>query len=329
MTCKTSVVILSYNNFDTTTGPCLDSLLNSSGPGDFEIVVVDNGSSDKTPRMLNRIAAENDRINVIINKTNRGFAGGNNDGVSKASGDVVILLNSDTLVPAGAMEKLSFLLWKNENWGLVSPSTNEAGNEQKIYTRGKDSRSILAEGAKWCRHSNEDWFESERLDFFCVGMRKRLYEDLGGLDENFGLGYYEDTDFSIKATKRNCKMVYTESVFVYHQAGQSFSRHGSKAVKKLMKANRRKLIKKHGNTFKLHHIRDVNLKVMQGYAESVANNCKDAAYHKNIEYRFEQRMKHAKTLYPNNPIKKLRYGFALKQVEKTFTASLKTLGWSK
>lgn len=322
---KTSVVMISYNNFDTTTGPCLDSLLANGNERAFEIVVVDNASSDQTPKMLKKIAAENDQMKVILNQTNRGFAGGNNDGVAAASGDIVILLNSDTLVPAGAMEKLSSLLQNNRDWGLLSPSTNQAGNEQKIYTHGNDSRTILKEGEKWCRHSNEDWFESERLDFFCVAIKKSLYEELGGLDEIFGLGYYEDTDFSIKAARKKHKMVYTEGVFVYHQAGKSFSKHGRDAVKKLMKANKKKLIQKHGNTFKLHHMRDMNLKIMKAYAERAGDRQKDAVYRKNIEYKFKQRMKLAQTLFPNNPFKKIKYGYALKKAQKKLTVNLQRI----
>ena len=325
MRCKTSVVIVSYNNFDITTGPCLDSLLVNGEQREFEIIVVDNASSDKTPEMLKKIAVEYDRVKVILNKTNRGFAGGNNDGVSAASGDVIILLNSDTLVPAGSMEKLSALLLKNREWGLLSPSTNEAGNEQKIYTQGRDPRSILEQGVSWCLHSNEDWFESERLDFFCVGMKKRLYEDLGGLDEIFGLGYYEDTDFSIKAAQKKIKMIYTEDVFVYHQAGKSFSKHGRKAVKKLMKTNKKILIRKHGNTFKLHHIRDRNLMVLKGYTERIGIKKEDADYRKNLLYKFERRIKLAKTFYPNNPLKKMKYRFALKKIKKKFTENVKTI----
>lgn len=70
-----SVIIVSYNNWKTTTGPCLDSLLTYEGHKDLEIIVVDNHSKDRTPEKLTALASQHDNLNVILNDSNRGFAG--------------------------------------------------------------------------------------------------------------------------------------------------------------------------------------------------------------------------------------------------------------
>ncbi|MCP3950845.1 MAG: glycosyltransferase family 2 protein, partial [Desulfobacterales bacterium] len=222
----TSIVILSYNNFDQTTGLCLESLFKNGDDNRFEIIVVDNNSADGAAERIQAVAKGHSGVKVILNQENRGFPGGNNDGARIAAGEVLILLNSDTIVPAGQLEKMSDLMQCNRDWAMLGPVTNQAGNEQKIFTEGQAAGQVLREGALWCSHSRKDIFPSERLDFFCVAIRKSIYERFGGLDERFGTGYYEDTDFSLQVRKAGLKMMFTEDAFIYHQAGKSFSREG-------------------------------------------------------------------------------------------------------
>lgn len=300
-----SVIVLSYNNYERTTGPCLESLISDPENENLEIIVIDNGSADDTPARLQQAVAGHPHIELVLNSTNRGFAGGNNDGATLASGRVLILLNSDTVVPAGALTRLGNLMLANPDWAMLGPVTNQAGNEQKIFTRETAAPNVLQAGADWCDHSRQDVFRSERLDFFCVGIRKDVYQRFGGLDEQFGAGYYEDTDFSLQVKQAGLKMMFTEDVFVYHQAGKSFSRKGQRYVKKLMHANKKKLKRKHGRTVQLLHMRDCNLYVLGRYADLAARmgNAPDP----DLAYKFANRMELARTLWPNSPLKKLRY----------------------
>lgn len=314
---KTSIIIVSYNNFDMTTGPCLESLFADTADAGREIVVIDNASQDDTPGKLEKRISGRKDVRLVLNDTNRGFAGGNNDGATIARGEVLILLNSDTRVPVGATKKLSRMLTEHPDWGMLGPITNEAGNEQKIFVESPEPEEIIREGERWCLHSREDYFTSERLDFFCVAVRKRDYENLGGLDEQFGPGYYEDTDFSIRAKRYGLKMIFTEDVFIYHKAGKSFSKMGRKYVKNLMRENREKLKRKHPGMVELHHIRDRNLHIMQHYflLKKDAGGAADAA----LAYKFNNRLKLARTLYPGNPIKKLIYRSRLNRLCSEFS----------
>lgn len=313
---KTSIVIVSYNNFDTTTGPCLESLFKDTTASSFEIIVIDNASQDNTPEKLKQLVNGKKNVRLVLNNTNRGFAGGNNDGASIARGEILILLNSDTIVPTGAIGKLSCLLMDHPEWGMLGPVTNEAGNEQKIFVESRDLKEIIREGKKWCACSEGDCFASERLDFFCVAMRKATYEQLGWLDEQFGLGYFEDTDFSIRAKRIGLKMMFTEDVFVYHRAGKSFSNMGKKFVKKLMRENKKKLIKKHSGIIKLHHMRDRNINIMNQYVLLKKNM--DKSLFQGLEYKFHNRLQLARNMYPNSPLKKLFYYYRLKTLCKKY-----------
>ena len=107
---------------------------------------------------------------------------------------------------------------------LLGPITNEAGNEQKIFVPSTRVSDILREGIIWCDRPNGHFFQAGRLDFFCVAMLKNIYEELNGLDENFGLGFYEDYDFSLRAREKGCEILFSEDIFIYHKGSSSFSK---------------------------------------------------------------------------------------------------------
>jgi GT2 family glycosyltransferase len=311
-----SIIIVSYNNFEATTGPCLESLLSDPQNRAHEIIVVDNGSADETPAKLRHFADTAGNLRLVLNRTNRGFSGGNNDGVAMARGDIVILLNSDTIVPHGAMSGLARLLAGSTSWSLLGPVTNAAGNEQQIFTTGATQAAIMEEGKDWCAHSCGIHYPSERLDFFCVAIRKEVYENLGGLDEQFGLGYYEDTAFSVKAKRAGKQMMVTEDIFVYHQGGKSFSGLERQWRKRIMRENRKKLFEKYGRDCKLHRLRDRNLYVLEEYV--ARRQGATAAERAHLAYKFANRFRLAQNLYPNNPFKKILYYVRLRRLSRNY-----------
>ncbi len=80
---KVNIVMLTYNNLDTATKPCLESLYANTKEQDFNLMVVDNGSSDGTQDYLKEFSSGKSNVELILNKKNRGYAGGNNDGIKK------------------------------------------------------------------------------------------------------------------------------------------------------------------------------------------------------------------------------------------------------
>lgn len=312
MSYEASIVILSYNNYESTTGPCLESLFNDHENGLFEIVVVDNASGDKTPEMLKMYSAQKSNLKPVLNSINRGFAGGNNDGVKNIESDIVILLNSDTIVPAGSIGKIVSHFKDNPEWGMLGPVTNAAGNEQKIFISADDPENGIIEGERFCSHSENDCFRTERIDFFCAAMRRDVYENLGGLDEQFGLGYYEDLDFSVRAYRAGIKMMIAEDCFIYHSAGKTFSKVGKKNVRKLMHENKKKLKKKFSGNVKLFRLRDRNIKMMKEYIN--LKSMSDRSRSSDLDYKFNNRLLLAGEIYPHSPIKKMIYGYMIKRL---------------
>jgi len=306
-----SVVLVSYNNFASCTGPCIKSLL--EGQDNIECIVVDNSSDDHSRNKLKELSDTDPRLKIVFNCINRGYAGGNNDGVAVATGDIIVLLNNDTIVPAGAMTQLVSLLHKNPSWDMLGPVTNSCGNEQQIHTSGNSPGEILKEGWLWCQDASGLSFETDILGFFCVAMRKELYLELSGLDEAFGVGFYEDTDFCYRARFLGKSLWITEDIFIYHQGSATFTKQPAE-TKRLMAINRELFRKKHKGCPKSPHVRTKNISILRRYKDTLTQNG-DA---RPACHRALNRLAIARTLRPNNPIKRLLYWKSLKPLHAFF-----------
>lgn len=266
---ETSIIIVSHNGLCQTTVPCLESIFANGGGSDFEVIVVDNDSSDGTPAYLSDMMEREPRLRCVFNKSNRGFAGGNNDGLKLSSGSLLILLNNDCIVTRNWIDGLSASLMQDPTIGLVGPVSNSVGNEQRIFTSGVTPEEILAEGMTWVSNSRGAKFETEMLAFFCVAMRRDVLDRVGMLDEVFGLGFYEDDDYCMRARHAGYRLICAEDVFVYHRGGGSFGQL-ARGTRKIMKENRKKLEAKYACRFERTHPRQRQLKVIEGYLSNSA-----------------------------------------------------------
>ena len=234
---KVSVVVLTYNNLELTKA-CLDSLLTQSQYPNLEIIVVDNHSSDQTPAYLTAWAKGHpDRI-VILNPDNKGFAAGNNLGLAAASGDYLVILNNDTVVTAGWVKGLIRHLQDHKEIGIIGPITNNIGNEAKVSTRYGRIEDMPAEAAQMTRARMGEWFEINTLAFFCVMFPRSTYEQIGGLCEEYGLGFFEDDDYCRRVQRRGMRAVCAEDVFVHHHLSASFNTLGARKKQALFEKNR-------------------------------------------------------------------------------------------
>ncbi|MFL6611927.1 MAG: glycosyltransferase [Pseudomonas sp.] len=234
---KVSVVVLTYNNLELTKA-CLDSLLTQSQYPNLEIIVVDNHSSDQTPAYLTAWAdGHPDRI-VILNRDNKGFAAGNNIGLAAATGDYLVILNNDTVVTAGWVKGMIHHLQDNPEIGIIGPITNNIGNEAKVSTRYDRIEDMPAEAAQMTRARMGEWFEINTLAFFCVMFPRSTYEQIGGLCEEYGLGFFEDDDYCRRVQRRGMRAACAEDVFVHHHLSASFNTLGAGKRQALFEKNR-------------------------------------------------------------------------------------------
>lgn len=215
-----SVIVISYDNRELTEA-CLDSVLQLSMHPNLEVIVIDNASTDGSAEML--AAMRDDRVHVILNAENAGFAAANNQGLRAATGQYLILLNNDTVVPRGWIPRMLRHL-DDPAIGLAVAVTNFSGNESRIEVpyRSIEQMHVFAEG--YMREHEGERFDIDVAAMYCVGMRRDVYERIGPLDEQFGIGMFEDDDYSHRARLAGLRVVCTEDVFVHHVGQASFSR---------------------------------------------------------------------------------------------------------
>ncbi|MED4889246.1 glycosyltransferase [Lysinibacillus fusiformis] len=234
---KVSIVIVTYNNWSYTK-QCLESLIRNNEYSNFEIIIVDNNSTDETKLQLARIA--NPNIKVVFSPVNLGFAGGNKAGCNLATGEYIILLNNDTIVTQNWIEKLIKPLVENHHIGMAGPVSNSVGNDQMLDFC--IANPISGPSNLWLQDFNRfnkgNFRYTDLLGFYCVAIKKEVYEKAGDLDINYGIGMFEDDDYCEKVKSLGYKLVIVEDVFIYHHGSVSFKKLQSEHYRNIWEKNR-------------------------------------------------------------------------------------------
>ena len=153
---KVSVIVLTYNNLRFTRA-CLKSLEVNTCYPDWELVLVDNASTDGSRDYLAEYAQGKPWVQLVQNDRNFGFAAGNNRGLETATGDYLVVLNNDTYVTRGWLLDLVRHLKKDPQLGLIGAVTNNIGNEAKIDIHYEDMAEMQqAAYAYTKRHAREE-----------------------------------------------------------------------------------------------------------------------------------------------------------------------------
>jgi GT2 family glycosyltransferase/glycosyltransferase involved in cell wall biosynthesis len=219
--CQVSIIILAHNQLGDTR-QCLASI-DQHTPASHELILVDNGSTDGTAEYFRKYASKRSNVRVIVNQKNLGFAAGNNLGLAVARGVNVLLLNNDTVVTKGWLEGMLGVFERFPDCGLVGPVSNCVSGPQLIspvkYSRLADLPAFAAKLTVGSAGQSE---EASRLVGFCLLMRRAVVEKLGGLDEQFGSGNFEDDDLCLRAGFAGFKLRIALDSFVHHTGSQTF-----------------------------------------------------------------------------------------------------------
>lgn len=233
-----SVIVVTYNNLELTK-QCLASLDEYSDYPNMEVIVVDNASSDGSPEWLQQWGSvEGRNRKLILNADNRGFAAGNNLGLEIASGEYLVMLNNDTHVTPGWLRTMVNHMRRNPDLGLLGPVTNNIGNEARIDIFYDDMTQMMARSSQYTRSHVGQLYPLRTAAFFCVMLKRSVFEKIGPLDEAFGRGFFEDDDYCRRIEQAGLKVACAEDVFVHHHLSASFNKLKSQDRQKLFEDNK-------------------------------------------------------------------------------------------
>lgn len=213
-----SIVILSFNTLDFTR-QCINSIRQKCKPPTYEIIIVDNASTDGSIEWLR----EQKDIILIENKENAGFAGGCNQGIEAATtGNDIFLLNSDTVVLDNSLYTLRMGLYSDKKVGTAGACSNYAGRTQNI----SEIFDTANKYAEYAYHNNlplrNKLEKKEWLIGFALLIKNEVVEKIGGLDTLFGLGNFEDVDYGIRVMEAGYQNILCWNSFILHYGNQSF-----------------------------------------------------------------------------------------------------------
>lgn len=221
---KVAVIILNWNGKSILID-CLRSLSSIETPG-VELVVVDNASTDGSVEAVQNAFGE--RVHVIVNDDNLGFAKGNNVGIQHAldgGADFVLLLNNDTVVDSKLIDSLLHAFAVDPGVGIAGPKIYFYTPRDQIWFAGGEV--FLARGTSrhiGIRQRDRGQFDQKReVDYItgCALMaRREVFKAVGQLDPSY-VAYYEDVDFCMRAARAGFRIVYAPEGKVWHKISAS------------------------------------------------------------------------------------------------------------
>lgn len=236
---KTAIVILSYNTLEETRN-CIESIRKNCDKDTYELVVVDNASTDGSVEWLK---AQSD-IKLRCNEENAGFPKGCNQGIALAEPESDIwLLNSDTLVPPNALFWLQMGLYESAKVGAAGSVSNYAPNYQNIQDVTVTDKTYLDYAQNHVVSVVNPYEKKTWLVGFSLLLKREVLNEIGLLDEIFSPGNFEDTDIGFRLAKAGWQQLLCKNSFVFHHGSSSFGKKKNAFIN-LLETNRNKFIEK-------------------------------------------------------------------------------------
>ncbi|WP_338604728.1 glycosyltransferase [Desulfoferula mesophila] len=214
---------------------CLDSVAAKRAGDRQKLILIDDGSGPETADYLRGFARGKDWVTLRRNEAARGFSGAVNQGLVLSSGELVIALNSDTVVTDGWAEKMADAVFSTPGAGLVGVMSNAAGYQSlpdRTGTRHQTAINPLPPGMgpddlnRWC----EQWAGADSLPLvplvhgFCLGFTRQALERVGLLDEEaFPGGYGVEDDYTMRAADAGVLAVLAGHTYVFHAKSKSYA----------------------------------------------------------------------------------------------------------
>lgn len=227
------------------TRQCMDSIVkHTSCP--YRLIIIDNGSREKTSRYLEEFKSSSGAaVTLIRNQTNLGFVKAANQGIRASGAPYVCLMNNDTVATDGWLTEIIKAMDSNPKLGLANPSSNTSGQfpgkGQTIEDYAAGLKNLKGQLQELCRCRG-----------FCMVMKRSVVERLGVLYEIYNIGYFEETDYSLRALEAGFGIARVKSSYVYHREGATFKT--LKDTGALFKANEEIFLKRWGKRLRIAYL---------------------------------------------------------------------------
>ena len=245
---RASIVIPVHNAFARTYA-CLASILERTGDVPYEVIVVDDASSDET-RQLDRLVSG---VKVVRHATNKGFIEACHAGAAVATGEYLVFLNNDTFVSQGWLAQLLAPFAERSRQG----ETGLVG-AKLVYPDGRLQEAggiVFSDGSGW-NYGRGDDPSDPRYEFqceahycsgCCIAIRRELFHELGGFDRRYAPMYYEDVDlaFAVRASGR--RVVFQPGCLIIHFEGGTAGTDTGSGMKRYQVVNQQTFITKWAN----------------------------------------------------------------------------------
>jgi len=185
----------------------------------FRALLLDDRSSDATQEKLRRLVADDSRFELVCNEENLGFLANCNLGFERCSADYIVLLNSDTVVAPGWLERMVACAESDPAIAIVNPLTNESGNTSVRFAPGLN---LLTMAKAIAESSPRDYPDLTTAVGMCMLVRRSATQLLGTFDPAYLNAYCEESDLCMRFTEAGLRVVAADDAFIYHKGWASY-----------------------------------------------------------------------------------------------------------
>lgn len=233
-TLSADVIIPVYNALDDLI-KCIESLKKYRKNCMYKCIIIDDASEKDTQDYILQLTRDFDWISSVRNQSSVGYGRAVNIGISESKADFLVLLNSDTILTDGWIEKMADAVFSTVGAGIVGPISNAASHQSIPFTKGVSKQTAVNPIPKGLTPDSlnsylESWAEFGNyprvplIHGFCMGVTRDVINKIGGFDEiHFPKGYGEENDYCFRATNAGYSLVIATNTYIFHAKSKSYT----------------------------------------------------------------------------------------------------------